>query len=424
MRFRDMNSKVKVAILGLVLGSILSAGIFTSGLAIGVVIGQITGESFLPVWLEESIQDPLEVETQNYSQEPPQDSDDLFAPFWEAWDIVHEEYVDQPVDDVTLMRGAISGALDALGDPHTSYMDPITYQQSNFPLQGSYEGLGAWVDTNPEYLTIISPMPGSPAEEAGLEPGDEVVAVNGEDVTGIDANIVIRSVLGPAGTTVNLTIHREGEAELLEFEIVRAEIQLPSIESEVLEDDIGYIQLSTFGNDTSTELRNTIRDLRQTELKGMILDLRGNGGGFLITAIEVASEFIEEGVIMTERFGDGSEEVYEALGDGLATDLPLIILVDGGSASASEIVAGAVQDHGRGQLVGETTFGKGSVQSWIALTGEEGAVRVTVARWYTPNGRQIGGDGLTPDVEVLFTVEQYEAGEDPQLEKAIELLSE
>ncbi len=147
-------------------------------------------------------------------------------------------------------------------------------------------------------------------------------------------------------------------------------------------------------------------------------------GGFLLTAIEVASEFIEDGVIMTERFGDGSEEIYEALGDGLATDLPLIVLVNGGSASASEIVAGAIQDHERGLLVGETTFGKGSVQNWIALTGEEGAVRVTVARWYTPKGRQIAGEGLEPDYEVSYTEEDFDADIDPQLQKAIELLTE
>jgi len=299
------------------------------------------------------------------------------------------------------MRGAISGTLDALGDPHTSYMDPVTYQQANIPLHGSYEGIGAWVDTNAEFLTIVSPMPGSPAEEAGLEPGDEVVAVE----------------------TVHLTIRREGEPELLEFEIVRAEIQVPSVESEMLEGDIGYIQLFNFSNDTSNDLRNAIRDLSETEMSGLILDLRGNGGGFLLTAIEVASEFIEDGVIMTERFGDGSEEIYEALGDGLATDLPLIVLVNGGSASASEIVAGAIQDHERGLLVGETTFGKGSVQNWIALTGEEGAVRVTVARWFTPKGRQIAGEGLDPDYEVSYTEEDFDADIDPQLQKAIELLT-
>lgn len=420
-----MTSKVKVVLLGLIIGSFLSVNLFTSGLAFGVVIGQVIGFDLLPGWLEDTLeQSSLVVETKTYTSEPPEGSDELFAPFWQAWDIVHEEYVDQPVDDVALMRGAISGALDALGDPHTSYMDPVTYQQLNIPLQGSYEGIGAWVDTNTEFLTIVSPMPGSPAEEAGLEPGDEVVAVDGEDVTGVDANIVIRSVLGPAGTTVRLTIRREGEPELLEYEIIRAEILIPSVESEMLEGDIGYIQLFTFSNDTSDDLRSAIRDLRQTNLNGLILDLRGNGGGFLLTAIEVASEFIEDDLIMTERFGDGSEEVYESFGDGLATDLPLIILVNGGSASASEIVAGAIQDYGRGLLVGETTFGKGSVQNWIALQGEEGAVRVTVARWYTPEGRQIAGEGLEPDYEVPYTDEDFEAGIDPQLEKAIELLTE
>jgi carboxyl-terminal processing protease len=420
-----MTSKVKFVLIGLFIGSLLSASIFASGLAIGVVIGQMIGYEFLPDWLEDPLQESsLVVETKTYTAEPPEGSDDLFAPFWEAWDIVHEEFVDQPLDDVALMRGAISGTLDALGDPHTSYMDPVTYQQANIPLHGSYEGIGAWVDTNAEFLTIVSPMPGSPAEEAGLEPGDEVVAVDGEDVIGIDANIVIRSVLGPAGTTVHLTIRREGEPDLLEFEIIRAEILVPSVESEMLEGDIGYIQLYNFSNDTSDDLRSAIRELRETELNGLILDLRGNGGGFLLTAIEVASEFIDDGVIMTERFGDGSEEVYEALGDGLATDVPLIILVNGGSASASEIVAGAIQDHGRGLLVGETTFGKGSVQNWIALTGEEGAVRVTVARWYTPDGRQIAGEGLEPDYEVSYTEEDFDAGIDPQLQKAIELLTE
>ncbi|MGB2897476.1 MAG: S41 family peptidase [Anaerolineales bacterium] len=420
-----MTSKVKVVILGLLIGSFLSVSIFVSGLAFGVVIGQMIGYDVLPGWLEDTLQQSsMVVETKTYTSEPPEGSDDLFAPFWQAWDIVHEEYVDQPVDDVVLMRGAITGALDALGDPHTSYMDPVTYQQSNIPLLGSYEGIGAWVDTNTEFLTIVSPMPGSPAEEAGLQPGDEVVAVDGEDVTGVDANIVIRSVLGPAGTTVHLTIRREGESELLEFEIIRAEILIPSVESELLEGDIGYIQLFTFSNDTSEHLRRAIRDLRETELKGLILDLRGNGGGFLLTAIEVASEFIEDGVIMTERFGDGSEDIYESLGDGLATDLPLIVLVNSGSASASEIVAGAIQDYGRGVLVGETTFGKGSVQNWIALTGEEGAVRVTVARWYTPDGREIADEGLEPDYEIPYTEEDFEAGNDPQLEKAIDLLIE
>jgi carboxyl-terminal processing protease len=412
-------------LLGVIAGSILTAGIFTSGVMAGYYVGHSTIDGSLPFLPETTLKQlPLGNTNKDYDDSPPEDIDDLFAPFWEAWDIVHEEYVDQPIDDEAMMRGAIDGALNALGDEHTTYMDPSTYEQANIPLQGSYEGIGAWVDTNAEYLTIVSPMPGSPAEEAGLEPGDRVIAVDGENVTGIDANIVIRSVLGPAGTTVNLTIAREGETELLEFKIVRAEIDIPSVHNEMLEGGIGYIQLFSFSNSTSSDLRSAIRDLEDQDMSALILDLRGNGGGFLFSAIDVSSEFIEDGLILTERFGDGTQETYEANGRGLATGIPLIVLVDGGSASASEIVAGAIQDYERGILLGETTFGKGSVQNWIPLEDNQGAVRVTVARWYTPNDRQIHEEGLEPDVVVEFTDDDFEAGEDPQLDEAITILEQ
>jgi carboxyl-terminal processing protease len=401
-------------LLGIMAGSIITAGIFTSGVLAGYFVGQSARVGNLPFLPQEALENlPIGPEVTEYQDTPPEGIDELFTPFWEAWDIIHNEYVDQPIDDE---------ALNSLGDQHTTYMDPSTYEQANIPLQGSYEGIGAWVDTDAEYLTIVSPMPGSPAEQAGLEPGDRVVAVDGEDVTGIDANLVIRRVLGPAGSTVKLTIAREGEVELLEFEIVRAEIEVPSVQSEMLDGNIGYIQLFSFSNETSSDLRNAIDDLNDQDMQSLILDLRGNGGGFLFSAIDVASEFIDDGLILTERFGDGTQETYEANGRGQATDIPLVVLVDGGSASASEIVAGAIQDYERGVLVGETTFGKGSVQNWIPLSDEQGAVRVTVARWYTPNDRQIHEEGLVPDVVVEYTEEAFEAGEDPQLDQAIAIL--
>jgi carboxyl-terminal processing protease len=410
-------------LLGIMAGSIITAGIFTSGVLAGYFVGQSARVGNLPFLPQEALENlPIGPEVTEYQDTPPEGIDELFTPFWEAWDIIHNEYVDQPIDDEAMMRGAIEGALNSLGDQHTTYMDPSTYEQANIPLQGSYEGIGAWVDTDAEYLTIVSPMPGSPAEQAGLEPGDRVVAVDGEDVTGIDANLVIRRVLGPAGSTVKLTIAREGEVELLEFEIVRAEIEVPSVQSEMLDGNIGYIQLFSFSNETSSDLRNAIDDLNDQDMQSLILDLRGNGGGFLFSAIDVASEFIDDGLILTERFGDGTQETYEANGRGQATDIPLVVLVDGGSASASEIVAGAIQDYERGVLVGETTFGKGSVQNWIPLSDEQGAVRVTVARWYTPNDRQIHEEGLVPDVVVEYTEEAFEAGEDPQLDQAIAIL--
>ncbi|MBC8504485.1 MAG: S41 family peptidase, partial [Chloroflexi bacterium] len=353
-----------------------------------------------------------------------EDLDDLFAPFWETWDIVHEQFVDQPVDDEAMMNGAIegmlsayenakyttyeslpvpsgdqsgtpdelrelfdpfwetwafahqpddqallwgaiSGMLDALGDQHTSFMDPDQFTQANIPLDGTYEGIGAWVDPNQEYLTIISPMSGSPAEDAGLLPGDEIIAVDGDDMSGIDGNLVIRRVLGPANSKVILTILRAGVEEPFDVEITRGRITIPSIEYHMLDDGIAYVQLFNFGEDTHQDLRNALEELYKENPVGLIFDLRNNGGGFLHTAVEVTSEFIGDGIVLYEEYGDGTRDTYEADGEGLATEIPLVVLINEGTASASEIVSGAIQDHGRAPLVGTTSFGKGSVQNWI-----------------------------------------------------------
>jgi len=350
---------------------------------------------------------------------------ELFAPFWQTWRLIHEQYVEQPVDDVKLMRGAIQGMVDALGDEHSSYIDPDSLEEFQAQLTGTqYEGIGAYVDTTREYLTIIAPMMGSPAEKAGLKPGDQIIAIDGEDMTGIDGELVRQKVLGPAGTKVRLTIKRPGVAEPFDVEIVRASIKSTNVIGRMERNNIAYIRLLAFGDE------NTIRDFREMLKKllaekpdGLILDLRNNGGGLLNSAIEITSEFIKDGIVAYEVYGDGRRETFKASGKGLATEIPLIVLVNEGSASASEIVAGAIQDLGRGKLVGATTYGKGSVQVWNDLLNNQGAVRITVARWLTPNGRTIQGIGLTPDVEVQMSEEDYAAGKDPQLDKAIELLA-
>jgi carboxyl-terminal processing protease len=353
----------------------------------------------------------------------PPDPDTLLAPFWEAWDIVHARFVDQPLDDIALVRGAIQGMLAALGDEHTFYMDPEEYQQANIPLDGDYEGIGAWVDADTEFLTIVSPMPNSPAERAGLQPGDQIIAVDGEDMTGVDGNLVIRRVLGPAGSQVRLTIRREGEPDPFDVVLTRERIVVPSVEARMLESGVAYVQLLTFGTDTGPDLRASLENLMAQDPVGLVLDLRGNGGGYLNTAVEVASEFISEGTILIERSGAGEEQSYQASAGGVATDIPLVVLIDGGTASASEIVAGAIQDYERGVLVGETSFGKGSVQVWEPLRSDGGAVRVTTARWYTPLGRLIHGIGLTPDVEVIPPEGGAPPGTDPALDKAVEILT-
>ncbi|HLC05712.1 MAG TPA: S41 family peptidase [Anaerolineales bacterium] len=420
-----MSKLLKLA-AGLLAGLILAGGIFSAGLAIGYAIPQLTQAGAVPQppsvapLLPPLLPNPTGVPRP--TQAPSGDRDTLMQPFWEAWGIVHDQFVDLPLDDTSLVRGAIEGMINALGDEQSSYMDPDMYRQANIPLEGSYEGIGAWVDSESEFLTIIAPMPGSPAELVGLKSGDVVIAVDGEDMTGIDGSLVIRKVIGPAGTKVVLTVVRKGVAEPLEFEITRANISVPSAESRMIDGDIAYVRLYTFGQSSTDELRKALRELMAQDPKGLILDLRGNGGGFLSTAIEVASQFIPDGVIMTEHFGDGRIQTYEADRGGLATDVPLVVLIDGGSASASEIVAGAIQDRDRGKLVGETSFGKGSVQNWVPLQSDGGAVRVTIARWYTPNGRLIDKTGLEPDVEVQRTDDDFLNNRDPQLDRAVEIL--
>jgi len=417
-----MSSRTVRVLLGLFLGSLVLLATFSAGLGVGLALPNFTGSG------QQADLPPAELELPNIAPraggtvQPPEDVEQLFGPFWEAWDIVHQDYVDQPLDDGALMRGAIRGMVESLGDPHSSYMDPDEYLQANLPLDGEYEGIGAWVDSEGELLTIISAMPDSPAERAGLRPGDQVVAVDGEDVTALDGSLVIRRVLGPAGTSVDLTIRREGLVEPLVVTIMRERIALPSVQSEMLDGGIGYVRLYTFADQTGGDLEQALRSLLQEDPVGLILDLRGNGGGFLTTAVEVASQFIPQGTVLTERFGDGREQVYEAERGGLATEIPLVVLIDGGTASASEIVAGAIQDHGRGELVGETSFGKGSVQNWVPLDADQGAVRVTIARWYTPNDRLIHGVGLEPDHVVAPAEDPTVEGIDPQLDKAVELL--
>jgi len=354
----------------------------------------------------------------------PTDYQSLFAPFWEAWTLVHENYVDQPVDDIALMRGAISGMMQALGDEHSTYMDPKTFEQANSSLAGEYEGIGAYVDTTTAYLTITSPMPGSPAERAGLLSGDQIVAINGESMKGINAEVARTKVLGPANSTVHLTVLRKGESKLLEFDVQREKITMKSATGKMLDNGIAYIQITTFGEKTTPELLAALKDLMAQNPKGIILDLRNNGGGYLQTAVEVTSQFAGDGVVLYEQYGDGKRTTYDVIKGGMATDtnIPMVVLINEGSASASEITAGALQDHGRAKLVGVTSYGKGSVQNWIPLSGDNGAVRITIAKWLTPNEHTINKIGLTPDVFATMTEEDYKAKRDPQLDAAVATL--
>ncbi len=415
--------KITQVLIIVVLLVLLLAGAFSGG----VVFGHFSMISALDTVQLPGLQ-PLQkaLSTPTGANDATQgDLKTLFGPFWETWDLVHKQYVDQPVDDVKLMRGAISGMLASLGDQHTSYMDPTQFKEANTSLSGEYEGIGAYVDTTGTFLKVISPISQSPAEKAGILSGDLVIAIDGVSMKGILPELARQKVLGPAGTTVTLTIQREGTDKPFDIQIVRAKITIASVESKMLPNDVAYIKLNTFGETTSQELKTQLQELLAKKPKGLVFDLRNNGGGYLQTAVEVASQFIKEGVIVSEKYGDGRpEDKSNAISGGLALDIPMVVLVNEGSASASEIVAGAIQDYDRGKLVGVTTYGKGSVQIWTPLSNEQGAVRITIAKWLTPKGRTIHQLGLTPDVVVEMTKADFDAKLDPQLDAAVKTLLE
>ena len=340
----------------------------------------------------------------------------------QVWDIIHDQFIDQPVDDEALLQGAFRGMMESLGDPYSAYMSPEEFRAQNAPIIGEYSGIGAYVDTSGDFLVIMAPMPDSPAEMAGLKPGDKVVAIDGEDMTQLSPAEVLERIYGPAGTKINLSIQRDGIEEILQFELERAVIPIPSVESEMLEGQIGVIRLFTFGENSASEFKQSLTNLLDQKAKGLILDLRNNTGGLVDSAIEITSFFITDEVVMVEEWADGTENKYQATGNSINTEIPLVVLVNEGTASASEITAGALQDLKRAKLVGSQTFGKGFIQNWVPLRFNNGGLRITTARWLTPNGRQIQESGLTPDIQIQITDEDIQNKFDAQMNQALELL--
>jgi carboxyl-terminal processing protease len=412
----DQSKKDQPAsiVLAAMLATLLALGLFFGGLIAGLYIpDNIVATLALPGL--KAAATTVDGKTVN--------RDELFKPFWQAYDLVKSDYVEQPVNEEKMMQGAIRGMMESLDDPHSSYMDPNEYRQMADPLEGSYEGIGAIVDIKGDYVTFISFFPGSPAELAGFKPGDMVLEVNGKDMTGIDGNLVLNQIRGPAGTEVTLKLKRKGQDDPIVATVKRQKITMNSVESKMLDNNIAYVDLLTFGEKTNGELTAALKKVLDEKPKGLILDLRNNGGGYLNTAIEVASQFLNTDVVLYEEYGTGEMKTFHTNSGGIAKDIPMVVLINGGSASASEIVAGALQDTGRAKLVGEKSYGKGSVQNWIPLDNKEGAVRITIARWLTPNKRQINEKGLEPDVKIELTEENVKALDDVQLKKAVEILN-
>ena len=360
------------------------------------------------------------------SDESPLRSAD-FATFYDTWELIADEYDGAlpPADE--LIQAAIAGSLETLGDDYTRYVAPEVAERMRQDMEGAVEGIGAMVQENDDGLfEIVRPIDGQPADLAGLLPGDVLIEVDGQSVLEYSFDEVILMVRGPAGTTVNLKVLREGEPEPLAFSIVRARFEVAVVEYETLPAEmtggatIGYIRLTEFGATAEEKLLEALAAVLAEQPAGLIFDLRDNPGGYLDQSVAVADAFLPAGVALFERNIRGLDQTFTTDDGDAAEAIPLVVLVNAGSASASEIVAGAIQDRGRGVLVGETTFGKGSVQQ-IHTLADGGELRVTVARWYTPDNHTIQDEGITPDIEVA-SPEDLGGAADGQLMRAIEYI--
>jgi carboxyl-terminal processing protease len=365
-----------------------------------------------------------------------------FEPLFEVFNLIKQQYI-APPDNDTLVDGAISGMVDALDDQYSGYVSPELYPLIDENLSGSIEGIGVVIseieDTGE--IEVVNVLPNTPAERSGVRVGDVFMLVNDEDVVGISNLELAARVRGPSGTTVDVTMRRGDE--MIEFTIERARIEIPNIETDILEGDIAYISMAQFSGGARNQVDDALAELAVNSRNGLIFDLRGNPGGLLTTATEIAGLFIEDGIILIEEFGGGEERifkvedgtVFEVFSSGdervysrnaayAGVEVPVVVLVDRRSASASELVAGAWKDSGAVTLLGTTTFGKGTVQIQNALVNG-GGIRLTIARWLTPEGLSISDLGVEPDIVVEIPDDaELEEGEDPQLEAALEFLRE
>jgi len=335
--------------------------------------------------------------------------------------LIQQDYYGELPTEAEMTYGAIRGAVKTLDDPYTAFIEPETAAIRREDQSGAFEGIGAYVSTEGGRPFIVSTFEDQPAEKAGLRRGDIILQIDDTSTENMSMYDAVALIRGPAGTSVRLTIFREGQ-EPFEVEVTRARIDIPVVESEMREDGIAYVQLFDFSTDASLKLNETIQEMLAQDAQGLVLDLRGNPGGWLHEAVLTAGLFLpEDELVLIERLKDGTERPFRTSEEPTVPDIPMVVLVDGGSASASEIVAGALQDYGRATLIGEKTFGKGSVQIPHELSnGAE--LRVTIARWFTPNDRAIHGEGLEPDITVELSAEDLDAELDPQLDRAVQYL--
>lgn len=409
VKLTDMKRPVPKSFVGLI-AALLIAFSFSAGFLVGQEQGV---RSVVPVG---------EGKVLGVGEVPPGlDKDVNFSLFWNVWNLVKDEYVDQPISEKDLLYGSLKGMVAALGDQHSLFFDPEMAKEFASQLSGSFDGIGAEIEVKDSQLVIIAPLPGTPAEKAGLLTGDRILAIDGVETAGMPVDEAVKRIRGQKHTTVTLTISRDGWTQAKDYPIVRDTIVVESVKYTLRDDKIAVITIASFGEDTSRLFKIASDQAIKDGAKGIVLDLRGDPGGYLNAAIDVSSAWVGESTVVIEKIKDQEQK---NIGTSLATltGMPTVVLVNGGSASASEIVSGALQDHKDATIVGEQSFGKGSVQDYRDLP-DGSAVKLTIARWYTPNDRSIDKLGITPDVIVPMTQADVDAGKDPQMDKAIEILT-
>ena len=340
-----------------------------------------------------------------------------FSLYEDVVSLLKEKYYGD-IDYPNLLYGSVRGAVDSLGDHYTSFSTPSESEEFFTSLNGIYEGIGIEMDYVGDKLTVVSPMDDSPAAKAGIKPKDEIIAIDGASTAGLTLDEAVRLIQGLKGTKVTLTIQRAGEDQPLEITVTRNIVKVPSAKLLFSEDGLAVVGIAKFSNDTEKLFSKLIGEMIKSGTQGIVLDLRNNPGGFLDVGVKVANEFIPDGMIVEERFKDGKVTPFYADGAGKLTKIPIVVLVNEGSASAAEIVAGALQDSKRATVVGEPTYGKGSVQEIEEMPGGS-TLRITIAHWFTPSGRSISQGGIKPDI--LVKADQT-SEKDIQLDKALETL--
>ncbi len=359
----------------------------------------------------------------------PQDVD--FGLFWTVWDALHRKYVDkQGLDTRELVYGAISGMVNSVGDPYTVFFEPVLSKKFQEEISGSFNGVGMEIGKRNDILTIIAPLKGTPAFRAGLKPGDKVLKIDSKPTTDMSVEEAVNLIRGPRGSKVTLTILKTDSSESQDITIIRDTIKISAVSSRMLDGHIGYIELHTFNQNITTEFKRAIAELEGQGIERLIIDLRNNPGGLLDASVELAGWFVEKGSIVTiQDFGNSTRNEFRATGNAALKRYPTVVLINGGSASASEILAGALKDNLGIKLVGEKTFGKGSVQE-LERFSDGSSLKVTIAKWLTPNGVSISDKGIEPTIKVELDekkvtsgeIEMNQPGKDPQLDKAIEII--